>query len=136
MRRVHVDARSIPLADMPAGVTGVAPAAYTDLLALWLTRSPLTDLATAARTTPPFAWSASTLSLVAAGPGRMLALRALASERADAVNEALARAAAQVPPAYEEARRLAEGFAEQMRERFEVLDEEGGGEARPAAGGG
>ena len=88
--------------------------------------SPLTDLATAARTTPPFAWSASTLSLVAAGPGRMLALRAPASERADAVNEALARAAAQVPPAYEEARRLAEGFAEQVRERFEVLVEGAG----------
>jgi len=133
MRRVHVDARKVALAQMPDGVTGVAPADYMDVLALWLTRSPLTDVATAARTLPPFAWSASTLSLVAAGPGRMLALRALASEPADAVNAALSRAAAQVPPAYEEARGLAEGFAGQVKERFDLLAEEAGGKARPAA---
>jgi hypothetical protein len=135
LRRVHVDARKVPLADMPAGAHGVPPGDYAELLGLWLTRSPLTDIATAARKAPPFAWSASTLSLIAAGPGRMLALRALASEPAGAVNAALTRAAGQVPPAYEEARGLAEGFAGQVKERFELLAEEAKGAGRPAAGG-
>ncbi len=120
LRRVHVDARRVPLADMSTGVLGVHPDAYTDVLALWLTRSPLTDLATATRKTPPFAWSASTLSLIAAPPGRTLALRALASEPEAALKAALTRAAAQVPPAYEEARRLAEAFASHALERFEL----------------
>ena len=124
IRRVQVDARRIPLADMPAGVVGISPADFADVLALWLTRSPLTDLATATRKTPPFAWSASTLALVAAGPGRMLAFRALAGEPADAVNAALARAALQVPAPYEEARRLADGFAAHVARAFKELGQD------------
>ncbi|MFT3771962.1 MAG: hypothetical protein QM820_41680 [Minicystis sp.] len=112
LRRVRVDARKVPLADMSAGVSGVSPDDYADLLALWLGRTPLTDLATATRSSPLFAWSASTLSLVATPPGRSLALRALARQPAETVLGVLTRAAEQVPPRLEEARRLAEDMAE------------------------
>jgi hypothetical protein len=121
IRRVQVDAHRVPLAEMPLGMVGVSPEAFTDALGLWLTRSPLTDLATATRKSPPFAWSAATLSLVAEGAGRLLAFRALLAEPEEAVTRALARAALQVPAAYEEARRLAEGFAAQVAQGFKVL---------------
>jgi len=124
IRRVQVDARRVPLAEMPAGVTGISLADYADVLALWLTRTPLTDLATATRQSPMFAWSASTLALVATGPGRMLAFRALAAEPPDAVNAVLSRAALQVPEPYEEARRLAVGFAERAARAFQELKSE------------
>jgi hypothetical protein len=130
IRRVHVDARRVPLADMPIGVAGVSLTDFADVLALWLTRSPLTDLATATRQAPPFAWSAATLSLVATGPGRMLAFRALAGEPPDAVSAVLSRAAAQVPPGYEEARSLAVGFAAQVASGFQQRK----GEPATAAG--
>lgn len=118
VRRVHVDERRVPLAEMVAGVTGVSPDDYAELLALWLGRSPLTDLATATRPSPAFAWSASTLSLVATPPGRTLALRALARLRHDAVIGVLQRAAKAVPPKLEEARRLAEEVAAAAVEAF------------------
>jgi hypothetical protein len=121
LRRVQVDARQVPLAEMPLGAVGVPQDAYTEALALWLTRSPLTDLATATRKSPPFAWSASTLSLVAEGAGRLLALRALVSEPEEAVTAALARATRAVPEAYDEARQLATGFAEQVAQGFKEL---------------
>ena len=103
---------------MPTGVTGVSLTDFSDVLALWLTRSPLSDLATATRRSPPFAWSAATLSLIATGPGRMLAGRALADLSPPAVKEALSRAAAQIPEGYEEARRLAVDFAAAVEEQF------------------
>ena len=130
IRRVHVDARKVPLADMPLGIPSVSLTDFADVLALWLTRSPLTDLATCTRQGPPFAWSASTLSLVATPPGRMLAFRALAGEPAPAVAAVLGRAASQVPAAYEEARQLAEGFQAYAARGFQELK----GEAAPAAG--
>lgn len=129
LRRVHVDARRVPLADMPAGVAGLSAFDFADVLALWLTRSPLSDLATATRQRPPFAWSAATLSLAATGPGRLLAFRALADEPPAAVHAALARATAQVPPGYEEARRIAQGFQEQVAAGFREI--EGSREATP-----
>lgn len=110
VRRVQVDARRIPLAEMAAGTTGLAEPEYADLVALWLTRSPLTDLATIDRRSPAFAWSASTLALVAAPPGRVLAQRAFARLPEQPVISALERAAAGVHPKLEEARRLADAM--------------------------
>ncbi len=130
IRRVNVDARKIPLADMPIGIPAVSLPDFADVLGLWLTRSPLTDLATCTRQGPLFAWSASTLSFVATPPGRMIAFRALAGERPEAVAAALQRAASQVPPGYEEARQLAEGFAARAAKGFEEL---GGVNAQPAS---
>jgi hypothetical protein len=124
IRRVRVDERRILLADMPAGVVGITPAEFSDVLALWLTRSPLTDLATATRPSPPFAWSAATLSLVATGPGRMLAFRALAGEPPERVHATLAWALKQIPAGYEEAKRIADGFQQQVAREFEALRRE------------
>jgi hypothetical protein len=115
IRRVQVDARRVPLADMVAGVPGISPDDYSEVLGLWLTRTPLTDLATATRSGPPFAWSASTLSLVATAPGRALAFRALARQGGDA-SAVLRRAVAAIPAGLEEARRLGEGFAAEVGE--------------------
>lgn len=120
IRRVHVDARKIPLADMSAGMKGLPADEYADLLALWLGRTPLTDLATATRSSPVFAWSASTLSLVAAPPGRALALRALARLPPDAAISALEKAAKQVPEKLEEARRLADDMALALKQLAEL----------------
>ena len=91
-------------------MTGLSETEYADLLALWLTRTPLTDLATIDRQRPAFAWSASTLALVATPPGRILAQRAFARLPEHAVISALEKAAAGVHPKLEEARRLAEAM--------------------------
>lgn len=120
IRRVNVDARRIPLADMSAGVAGMSTDEYADILALWLGRTPLTDLATATRPSPAFAWSASTLSLVATAPGRTLALRALARLPSDAAIMVLDAAAKHVPSKLEEARGLAEGVASEIKQLAEL----------------
>jgi hypothetical protein len=59
----------------------------------------------------------------------MVAFRALAGEPPEAVAAALGRAASQVPPAYEEARQLAEGFAARVAKGFQEL---GGEPSQPA----
>jgi hypothetical protein len=123
LRRVRVDARKVPIAEMPVGVASVLPDEYAEVLNLWLSRSPLTDIATATRTSPTFAWSASTLSLIASAPGRTLAFRALARQPLEAAMIAIQRAAAWVPPAYEEARRLAERFAADAGKGLTLLAE-------------
>jgi hypothetical protein len=124
VRRVRVDEKRVLLADMPLGVTGLSPSDFTDVLAQWLTRTPLTDLATATRASPNFAWSASTLALVATGAGRMLAFRGLAGEAAEAVDAALTRAANQIPAGYEDARSIALRFQAQVaRELREIRGE-------------
>jgi hypothetical protein len=61
-------------------------------MASFLSRSPLTDLATCARSEPVFAWSAPSIGLLAEPAGRRLALRAVALLPADAADESLGRA--------------------------------------------
>jgi hypothetical protein len=61
-------------------------------MASFLSRSPLTDLATCARSEPVFAWSASTIGLLAEPVGRRLALRAVALLPAGAADASLGRA--------------------------------------------
>ena len=123
VRRVRVDATKIPLADMIVGTPGASTADFNEVLALWLTRTPLTDLATASRKTPAFAWSASTLALVATPFGRALAFRALAYHPPEQVTAALAHAAGLVPPGLEGARRLAEQFATDTEEALAAVAE-------------
>jgi hypothetical protein len=124
VRRVRVDEKRVLLADMPLGVTGLTPSEFTDVLAQWLTRTPLTDVATATRPSPNFAWSASTLALVATGAGRMLAFRALAGETPEAVDAALTRAANQIPPGFEDARSIAGRFQARVASGFRELEGE------------
>lgn len=61
------------------------PTRYDALLGALLAKTPLTDLATAIRSAPAFAWSPSTLGLIAAPMGRTLALRAVLRARAPPV---------------------------------------------------
>jgi hypothetical protein len=95
-RRVQVEKTPRPLVDLPANGASVDAGSFAITLGRFLSKTPLTDLATLGRATPAFAWSEGTLSLVGAGAGRALALRAIErhAETAgeDAVDAALGRA--------------------------------------------
>ncbi len=58
----------------------------------FLAKTPLTDLATATRSAPRFAWTRETIAFCKTFLGKTLALRALARLPADTVEEALGRA--------------------------------------------
>lgn len=114
LRRVCVEQERVGLETMALGVDGLTQDAFVGALGHWLTRSPLTDLAQAARREPRFAWSAVTLSLIASAPGRALARRALAREPADLVLAALGRATGSL--AEPRPRALAEALLSELRE--------------------
>jgi hypothetical protein len=76
LRRVNVQKHAVPLADMAAWAP-VDQAEYHHVLSLLLGCSPLTDLATAWRSSPPFFWTRHTLAIVTTHPGCNLALRAI-----------------------------------------------------------
>ena len=75
LRRVQITETPVSIEALP--ISGLDPAVYHGVLGAWLALSPLTDLASAARTEPAFRWGASTLGLVATGGGRRLARRVL-----------------------------------------------------------
>ncbi len=132
LRRVEIDATRVPLTEMTLGLKGIASDDFNDALALWLTRSPLTDLAEATRKAPAFSWSASTLSLIATTPGRSLAFRALSRHPADRVAAALSRANAQIPSSLDEARELAIGFTSEVAAgRAQLVEQGKGSEGEP-----
>lgn len=131
LRRVEIDAKRIPLTDMTIGLKGIGADEFNEALSLWLTRSPLTDLAEAARKAPAFSWSPSTLSLVATTPGRSLAFRALARQPAERVASALARANAQIPSSLDEARELALAFTSEVAAGREQRAGQGGADHEP-----
>jgi hypothetical protein len=76
IRRVRSERLVVPIAALTRG-SPLGEDEYQATLANLLRLSPLTDLATAGRQTPPFAWSSSTLSLLYTEPARVVALRAL-----------------------------------------------------------
>jgi len=82
--------------DLPASGGGAPPVRFTEVLAAFLRKTPLTDLATAARTAPEFRFSPETLSLVLGRAGRTLALRAMQPLSDDALDPALGRAVREV----------------------------------------
>ena len=114
LRRVRVEERRVGIGEMAQGMSTVWPDVYSDVLSLWLSRSPLTDLATVGRGRPRFRWSASTLALVACGLGRRLAFRAIVRGRLDDVAVNLRMATAAVPKELTEARELAEDFTTEV----------------------
>lgn len=118
LRKVTVDERRVPLAEMGAGLEALPLGRYLDGLSLWLGRTPLTDLATAARERPAFAWSASTLALVSTAPGRTLVLRALARQPADRVLGALRAATDAIPATSRDAKTIAESFTDEAMAAF------------------
>ncbi|EYF07444.1 Hypothetical protein CAP_0197 [Chondromyces apiculatus DSM 436] len=116
VRNVHLDARRVTLTDMLGGVQGVSEGEYLDAVRLWLTRTPLTDLATMGRRSPGFAWSAPTVSVIGTAPGRALAYRLLARYGREQALEVMTRATAEVPAHCEEARTLCEAFLREVTE--------------------
>lgn len=132
IRRVNIDEHRVTLADMCQGFPGADEPGFCDTLGLWLTRSPLTDIATLTRRTPSFGWSPSTLSIIAAPPGRTLAFRLLLrGGSAPSVSAALSRAAAEIPAAFGREKILAEEFAAEVIAGFKAMEEQ---RARPDAG--
>ncbi|HEY3821070.1 MAG TPA: hypothetical protein VGL81_28090 [Polyangiaceae bacterium] len=90
LRRVNVVATPHPLLELSP--LAVDRARLTDAVALFLTRTPLTEIATCTREAPPFTWGPASLALLATRPGRTLALRVLARLPAAPVDGALGRA--------------------------------------------
>ena len=75
LRNVRVSSEPVGLLDMDRG-TPISDEQFAALIAAWLAATPLTDLAFVTRVEPAFAWTRSTLALVATPMGRDLALRA------------------------------------------------------------
>jgi len=65
---------------------------FSRAMTRFLAKTPLTDLATCHRASPPFAWGSESLGFVATLPGRALAMRALARGPKGAVDANLGRA--------------------------------------------
>jgi hypothetical protein len=123
LRNVEIESRRVGLVDMGQGISALTPSDYAEALSLWLTRTPLTDLATATRRSPTFAWSASSLGVVATVPGRTLAYRLLLRQPHDLVVAALARAAREIPARFAQARALGESFASEVAAGIKLLGE-------------
>jgi hypothetical protein len=99
--RAWPELRRVRVAASRRAVLDLAPIAFdrdllVEALSRLLSKTPLTDLATCTRPAPAFAWSESTLALVATRAGRTLALRALARLPAGDVDSALGRATRQL----------------------------------------
>lgn len=77
LRRVHTAEQEASLAEL-ANHVAAPKDAWAPAIARWLTRSPLSDLASAGREAPPFTWTPETLSLVASPVAAAMARRATA----------------------------------------------------------
>ena len=115
-RRVHVEPHTVRLSEMPDGVTALHPEQFNAALALWLTRSPLTDIATMTRESPPFAWSLPTLALIKSPKGQVLASRIVARHPLKSLEPALEKSLARIP-VEAPARALVQGFCEEALAR-------------------
>lgn len=117
LRRVREDTRRVPLVEMGADVAALTSEAWLEAINVWLSRSPLTDLATAARRAPAFRWSDATLALIATVPGRTLAFRALSRQRAGDVVGSLERAGAALADA-PDAQAMSVAFLKEITQGF------------------
>jgi hypothetical protein len=117
-RRVHTDTSSIGTPDLVDGVR-VAKDRWLTSLALFLTRSPLTDLATAGRVGPLFMWSAPTLAFVFTPMGSKLGARAIAASRNARAIGTLEAAINRLPAG--KARQIALRFSEEASAKLRTL---------------
>lgn len=92
LRRVNQVKMPRPLMELPSSGAAVDGARFTQTLASFLAKTPLTDFATCTREAPGFVWTEATLGLVASRAGRTLALRALALLPPQHADAALGRA--------------------------------------------
>ncbi len=92
LRRVHETRLPHDLMALPTSGGVVASGPFSATVSKFLERTPLTDLATADRREPSFAWTGATLGLIATRAGRTLASRSLSLRPDGAIDEALGRA--------------------------------------------
>jgi hypothetical protein len=96
LRRVSETRTPRPLMELPTSGAAVDPGRFTVVTEQLLTRTPLTDLATLTRATPPFGWTQESLALLTTHSGRTIVSRALALLPERAVDVALGRATKQL----------------------------------------
>jgi hypothetical protein len=113
LRNVRVTKQSVRLAEMVAGAH-VVEDAFHEALGEWLACSPITDLATASRRAPRFAWSRHSVALVSTVAGSNLALRAISW----ATNDRLEAAEASITHLREAAGNLPEGAPRKIAAQF------------------
>jgi hypothetical protein len=96
IRRVQQTRTPRPLMDLPTSGGSVDASRFTSVVEAFLTRTPLTDLATINRSAPLFTWRHETLALCATNAGRTVVLRAFAQLADRQVDAALGRATRQL----------------------------------------
>jgi len=89
--------RRVNVLHTPRSLLELAPLAvhrshFTEVIAHFIVRTPLTDMATCVRAAPQFTWSDGTLAFIATRTGRALTTRALARLPASDVDAVLGRA--------------------------------------------
>jgi hypothetical protein len=92
LRRVVQTRTPRPLMDLPTSGAAVDVQRFGWMVEAVLRKTPLTDLATIDRTSPPFVWSHENLALLATRAGRTMTTRALAPLARRTVDAALGRA--------------------------------------------
>jgi hypothetical protein len=96
VRRVHVEKTPRALLDLPAA-GGHAPAArFFEVIASFLKKTPITDLASCTRSTPEFRFTQEVLSIAGTRAGRTLLLRVLQRLPEETVDCAIGRALREV----------------------------------------
>lgn len=116
LRRVHVDSERVTLSQMANDLSAVTDFHFA--LSAWLDLSPLTDFATMTREAPVFAWSASTIALIAVPAGRTLAYRAMNRSNTEIVATILNRARASLRPQLAQHQALVDEFSKTMIDAF------------------
>ena len=91
LRRVSVVRTPRTLNELPAHGGAVRADRFAEVMTKFLTKTPLTDLATMYRAEPAFVWSSETLDLVGSRAGRTLVTRALRAVPEEALHAALGR---------------------------------------------
>jgi hypothetical protein len=92
LRRVTQTRTPRPLMDLPTSGAAVDVQRFGWTVEVILRKTPLTDLATIDRASPPFVWTHENLTLLATRAGHTMAMRALAVRPRRAVDAALGRA--------------------------------------------
>lgn len=119
VRRVQETRTPRPLMDLPTSGASVDGQRFENAVSALLQKTPLTDLATINRSSPPFAWTHETLSLVSTHAGRTLAQRAFALLPQPAVDTRLGAATRRLFEA--KARRAAFVAMDLLRDRALTL---------------
>ena len=96
IRRVQQTKTPRPLMDLPTSGGSVDMARFSAVVEAFLSRTPLTDLATIDRAAPVFTWRHETLTLCATNAGRTVILRGFALLPVRGVDAALGRATRQL----------------------------------------